>query len=54
MKVTCGRCKSEWEVGVDVDSGKPPKVKSITACPLCGFSRQDIVESKDNKKILKG
>lgn len=54
IKLKCGRCASEFEV--------PPlpfsnaEASNKVACPLCGYSKQDVVESVDKpkKKILKG
>lgn len=51
IKITCGRCKSTFEV--------PPapiqNVEGRTSCPLCGYSKGDVLESKSGskKKILK-
>jgi DNA-directed RNA polymerase subunit RPC12/RpoP len=52
VKVKCGRCSSEFEVSTPLPTGRIEQV----ACPLCGFSKQDVVESvkETKKKILKG
>jgi Zn finger protein HypA/HybF involved in hydrogenase expression len=42
--IKCGRCATVFYLkeGKDV------------SCPMCHFQKKDIVESKDNKRILKG
>lgn len=51
IKIKCGRCNSEFEVPpLPIQNGHDK-----IACPLCQYSKQDVVESqKTNKKILKG
>ena len=58
MEITCGRCNSKWAVGVDIvhppkTTVTPPQINKMVSCPVCGFSKRDIVEAKDNRKVLK-
>lgn len=53
LKIKCGRCQSEFETPPLPFAS--PEAKSKVACPLCGYSRQDVTENKKDKKtILKG
>jgi uncharacterized Zn finger protein (UPF0148 family) len=50
IKITCGRCQSTFEV--------PPapiqNVEGKVSCPLCGYSRGEVLESTSKKKkVLK-
>ena len=47
-KIKCGRCQSEFALQTVLGKVQPAK------CPLCGYSAQDVRESKnESKQVLK-
>lgn len=55
-RIKCGKCATEWDP--NVYNNNPFSVGAIQnlkiKCPMCGFNRSEIKESKEEKNILKG
>lgn len=55
-KIKCGRCSSEWNPE-DFNQSTGEFVSNMNnriKCPVCGYNKSEIQESKDSRKVLKG